>query len=128
MPLNRSFTADRQGGPPQFDFNVAMPIDWFLFGKRAAAITSGQYGVEASAADFANTVRLRIAATIAAFYDVLEMQAMLQLAYENQSNLIRMEQIILKRVALGESAPSKRIESNSLFSAATAKFMHGNWI
>jgi cobalt-zinc-cadmium efflux system outer membrane protein len=101
MPLNRSFTADRQGGPPQFDFNVAMPVDWFLFGKRAAAITSGQYGVEASAADFANTVRLRIAATIAAFYDVLEMQAMLELAYENQSNLIKMEQIILKRVALG---------------------------
>jgi cobalt-zinc-cadmium efflux system outer membrane protein len=101
MPLNRPFTVDRQGGPPQFDFNVAMPIDWFLFGKRAAAITSGEQGVEAASADFANTVRLRIAATIASFYDVLEMQAMLEVAHENQSNLAKMEKIILNRVAFG---------------------------
>lgn len=101
MPLNRPFTVDRQGGPPQFDFNVAMPIDWFLFGKRAAAVASGEQGVEAASADFANTVRLRISATIAAFYDVLEMQAMLGVAHENQSNLARMEKIILNRVALG---------------------------
>ncbi|MDD5461428.1 MAG: TolC family protein [Methylococcales bacterium] len=101
MPLNRSFTVNRQGGPPQFDINVTAPIDWFLFGKRAAAITLGKQGVEAASADFANTVRLRIAATIAAFYDVLEMQAMLGLAYENQQNLAKMEQIILNRVALG---------------------------
>ncbi|MGH8557886.1 MAG: TolC family protein [Methylococcales bacterium] len=101
MPLNRSFTVNRQGGPPQFDFNVSIPIDWFLFGKRAAAITLGKRGVEAASADFANTVRLRIAATIAAFYDVLEIQSMLDLAHENQRNLARMEHIILNRVALG---------------------------
>jgi cobalt-zinc-cadmium efflux system outer membrane protein len=101
LPLNRPFTVNRQGGPPQFDFDVAMPIDWFLFGKRAAAITSGRYGVDVASADFSNTVRLRIAAAISAFYDVLEAQAMLALAHENQNNLNRMEQIILKRVALG---------------------------
>jgi cobalt-zinc-cadmium efflux system outer membrane protein len=101
MPLNKPFTVDRQGGPPQFDFNVAMPIDWFLFGKRAAAIASGEQGVEAASADFANTVRLRIAATIAAFYDVLEMQSMLEVAHENQNNLAKMEKIILNRVAFG---------------------------
>jgi cobalt-zinc-cadmium efflux system outer membrane protein len=84
MPLDRKFTVDRQGGPPQFDVGVAMPVDWFLFGKRAAAITSGEYGVDAASADFANTIRLRIAATIGAFYDVLEAQAMLRLAQENQ--------------------------------------------
>lgn len=101
MPLDRRFTVDRQGGPPQFDVGIAMPIDWFLFGKRAAAITSGAYGVDAAAADFANTLRLRIAATIATFYDVLEAQAMLELAQENQKNLAAMEKIILNRVALG---------------------------
>lgn len=101
MPLNRSFTVDRQGGPPQFDAGVAMPIDWFVFGKRAAAITSGEYGVDAASADFANTIRLRIAATIGAFYDVLEAQAMVELAQENQINLAEMEKIIINRVALG---------------------------
>jgi outer membrane protein, heavy metal efflux system len=101
MPLNREFTVNRQGGPPQFDAGVAMPIDWFLFGKRAAAITSGEYGVDAASADFANTIRLRIAATIGAFYDVLEAQAMLELAQENQKNLAEMEKIIINRVALG---------------------------
>ncbi|CAA9891011.1 TolC family protein [Candidatus Methylobacter favarea] len=101
LPLDRPFTVNRQGGPPQFDFDVAMPIDWFLFGKRAAAITSRRYGVDIAAADFSNIVRLRIAAAISAFYDVLEAQAMLALAHENQNNLNRMEQIILKRVALG---------------------------
>jgi cobalt-zinc-cadmium efflux system outer membrane protein len=101
MPLNRSFTVNRQGGPPQFDAGVAMPVDWFVFGKRAAAITSGEYGVDAASADFANTIRLRIAATIGAFYDVLEAQAMLELAQENQKNLAEMEKIIINRVALG---------------------------
>lgn len=101
IPLDRKFTVDRQGGPPQFDVGIAMPVDWFLFGKRAAAMTSGEYGVDAAAADFANTLRLRIAATIAAFYDVLEAKAMLGLAQENQKNLAAMEKIILNRVALG---------------------------
>jgi cobalt-zinc-cadmium efflux system outer membrane protein len=101
MPLDKTFTVNRQGGPPQFDAGVAMPVDWFVFGKRAAAITSGEYGVDAASADFANTIRLRIAATIAAFYDVLEAQAMLELAQENQKNLAAMEKIIINRVALG---------------------------
>ncbi len=101
MPLDKRFTVDRQGGPPQFDVGVAMPIDWFLFGKRAAAITSWEYGVDAASADFANTIRLRIAATIGAFYDVLEAQAMLELVQENQKNLAAMEKIIINRVALG---------------------------
>ncbi|MBL1262981.1 TolC family protein [Methylomicrobium sp. RS1] len=101
MPLDRTFTVDRQGGPPQFDAGISMPIDWFLFGKRAAAIVSGQHGVDIAAAEFANTVRLRIASAISAFYTVLEAQAMLELAQENNANLTRVEQIILNRVALG---------------------------
>jgi len=101
VPLDRTFTVNRQGGPPQFDAGISMPIDWFLFGKRAAAIASGQHGVDVATADFANTVRLRIAAAIAAYYSVLEAQAMLKLAQENNDNLTRMEQIIVNRVALG---------------------------
>lgn len=101
IPLTRTFTVTRQGGPPQFDISVAMPIDWFVFGKRAAAMVSGAKGVDVAEADFANTVRVRIAATISAFYDVLEMQAMLELAQENLDNLAKMENIIRNRVAFG---------------------------
>jgi len=101
IPLDRTFTVNRQGGPPQFDAGISMPIDWFLFGKRAAAIVSGQHGVDVATADFANTIRLRIASAIAAFYSVLEAQAMLALAQENNANLTKVEQIILNRVALG---------------------------
>src|SRR5262249_8679291 len=38
LPLPRPFTVDAQGGPPQQDVIVSYPIDWFLFGKRAAAM------------------------------------------------------------------------------------------
>ncbi len=101
IPLDKRFTVNRQGGPPQADVGLAMPIDWFLFGKRAAAVVSARIGVDIASADFANTVRLRIAGTIAAFYTVLEAQAMLELAQENQDNLTKTEQIISNRVELG---------------------------
>ena len=70
LPLAQPFTVNQQGGPPQFDVGMSYPIDWFLFGKRAAAITGARLGVDVSAADFADLVRQRVAGTIAAFYDV----------------------------------------------------------
>jgi cobalt-zinc-cadmium efflux system outer membrane protein len=101
LPLDRPFTVNRQGGPPQFDVGMSYPIDWFLFGKRAAEITSARLGVDMSAADFADLVRQRVAGTIAAFYDVLEAQALLDLAREDLDNLKRVETITADRVALG---------------------------
>jgi cobalt-zinc-cadmium efflux system outer membrane protein len=41
-PLNRPFTAERQGGPPQFDAGISFPIDWLVFGKRSAAMESAK--------------------------------------------------------------------------------------
>jgi len=101
LPLDRPFTVNKQGGPPQFDVGVSYPLDWFLFGKRAAAVTSARLGVDVSAADFADLVRQRVAGTIAAFYDVLEAQALLDLAREDLDNLKRVETITADRVALG---------------------------
>jgi cobalt-zinc-cadmium efflux system outer membrane protein len=101
MPLTRSFSATRQGGPPQFDAGVEFPIDWFLFGKRAAAIVAAQRSVDVAAADFAELVRQRIAGTISAFYDVLEAQAMLALAWEDLGNLSKVKGIIANRVKIG---------------------------
>src|SRR5581483_225483 len=37
LPFKGAFKPTRQGGPPQQDAFVTYPIDWFLFGKRAAA-------------------------------------------------------------------------------------------
>src|SRR6266852_2107882 len=101
LPLDRPFTVNRQGGPPQFDVCMSYPIDWFLFGKRAAVITSARLGVDVSAADFADLVRQRVAGTIAAFYDVLEAQALFDLGREDLDNLKRVETITADRVALG---------------------------
>lgn len=102
MPLNRPFTPTRQGGPPQFDAGLAFPIDGFLFGKRAAAVVAAQQGVDVATAEFAELVRQRIAGTIAAFYDVLEAQAILELAREDLQSLSLVERIIANRVALGD--------------------------
>lgn len=101
LPLTRPFTVDRQGGPPQTDYQVGFPIDWFVFGKRAAAMLSGQLGVEVAVADFADQVRQRVAAAIAAYFDVLEAQAMLELAQADLANLRRLEGITQERVKLG---------------------------
>lgn len=101
MPLNRPFTVDRQGGPPQFDVGMSFPVDWFLFGKRAAAVMAAEKGVDVAAAGFSELVRQRIAGTIAAFYDVLEAQSSLALAREDFNNLSEVEKITANRVELG---------------------------
>ncbi|MCS6924686.1 MAG: TolC family protein [Candidatus Binatia bacterium] len=101
LPLDRPFTVRRQGGPPQFDVELSYPIDWFVFGKRAAAMASARLAIDVAAAEVAEVIRQRIAGTIAAFYDVLEAQALLDLARENLDDLKRVETITADRVALG---------------------------
>ena len=101
IPLGSPFTEKRPGGPTQIDAGANYPIDGFLFGKRAAAIASARLGVDVSAADFAELVRQRVAGTIVAFYDVLEAQALFDLAREDLDNLKRVETITAERVALG---------------------------
>jgi cobalt-zinc-cadmium efflux system outer membrane protein len=100
LPFRR-FTPERPGGPSQTDIQVGFPIDWFLFGKRAAAIRNGQLGVDVTAADYADFVRQRILGTITAYYDVLENTALLDVARENLTNLQRVETMTQERIALG---------------------------
>jgi outer membrane protein, heavy metal efflux system len=104
MPLTRPFTVDRQGGPPQADMQVGWAIDWFLFGKRAAAMASARLGVEVSAADYADQVRQRVAGAIAAFYDLLEAQAQQQVARQDLEALKRVEAITARAVKAGGTA------------------------
>lgn len=101
MPWGKPFRPTKQGGPSQTDFMVNFPIDWFLFGKRAAAIVTAQKGVDVATAQFADLVRQRIAGVIAAFYDVLETEEQLELAREDLDNLSQVERITANRVELG---------------------------
>jgi cobalt-zinc-cadmium efflux system outer membrane protein len=100
LPFRKN-TPDRPVGPPQVDLQLGMPVDWFLFGKRAAAVESARRGVDVSAADYADQVRQRIAAVVAAFFDLLEARALLDLARQDYDNLRRVESITAERVKLG---------------------------
>ena len=102
LPLGQPFNpTTAQGGPPQFDVGVAFPIDWLLFGKRSAAIDTARAGVDVAAAEFADLVRQRLAATIDAFYAVLEAKALLDLARQDLDNFQHLQQITEDLVRLG---------------------------
>ncbi len=80
LPLSRPITPAQPGGPSEFDLEAGYPIDWFLFGKRAAAMASASMGTCVSEADYADLVRQRVTEVALAFYDVLEAQALLDVA------------------------------------------------
>jgi cobalt-zinc-cadmium efflux system outer membrane protein len=102
LPL-RPFTPVRPGGPPELDVIATFPIDWYLFGKRAAAMVNAEIGVAVSNADYCDQVRQRLANTASAFYDVLEARAMAKLAEEDLASLERVEGITLAGVKFGGS-------------------------
>lgn len=104
LPLTRPFTPTDQGGPPQTDHMIAYPIDWFLFGKRAAAMASAGAGVRVSEADYADLVRQRVRETALAFYDVLEAQGLLDMAQQDLTNLHQVEAALRKGFDLGGRA------------------------
>jgi cobalt-zinc-cadmium efflux system outer membrane protein len=100
---NHVFSPTRQGGPPQYDITTFWPIDWYLFGKRQAAIEAAARQVDVTAAEFADFARQRVALTVATFFGVLEAKALLQVARENTANLERVEEHTRKRLDAGQS-------------------------
>ena len=103
LPLGQPFNVDHQGGPPQFDVGLAFPIDWLLFGKRAAAVDSARAGVDVAAAEFADLVRQRLAATVSAFYTVVAAKALLDLARQDFESFERLQHVTEDLVRLGGS-------------------------
>ncbi len=101
LPLTRAFTPDKQGGPPQLDVGVRYPIDWFVFGKRAAAMLHAQWGVRIAAEEFAERVRQRVRDATLAYYDLLEAKALVELARQNVDNLRQVEAITERAVKDG---------------------------
>jgi cobalt-zinc-cadmium efflux system outer membrane protein len=91
----------RQGGPPQTDYQLSYPIDWFLFGKRAAAMASAAAAVRVSEADFGDLVRQRVRDASLAFYDFVEARALLALARQDLSDLRQVEAATRKSQAVG---------------------------
>lgn len=101
LPLTRPFTVTNQGGPPQTDYYLNYPIDWFLFGKRAAAMASAAAGVRVSEADYADFVRQRVRDSALGFYTVLENKALLEVARQDLDNLRQVEAATRKAFELG---------------------------
>jgi outer membrane protein, heavy metal efflux system len=84
---------NNQLGPPQWDAQVSVPIDWLLFGKRLAAVRAARLGVEVSSADYANVFRLQVAQTVDAFYEVLTDDAYFKLAERHLEQLTDLEKL-----------------------------------
>lgn len=101
MPLTRPFTVDRQGGPPQFDVGINYPIDWYVFGKQAAAMQTAANGVRVSQSKYADQIRLRVLEASLAFYDVQEAKGLVEVARQDRDNLKNIEDLTAKAVELG---------------------------
>jgi cobalt-zinc-cadmium efflux system outer membrane protein len=92
IPL-RHADIDNQLGPPQWDTLVTFPIDWLLFGKRVAAMQAARLGIEVNSADFANVLRIQLAQTVDAFYEVLTDDAYFKLSEQNLEELGELEKL-----------------------------------
>jgi cobalt-zinc-cadmium efflux system outer membrane protein len=101
LPLTRPFTPTATGGPPQQDVNLTYPIDWYLFGKRAAEMASTALGVQVAQWQYQNLIRERVTSTAIAYYDVVEAKSLLDVYRQNVRNLDRVETITKKAVDLG---------------------------
>lgn len=75
------------------DVMLTFPIDWFIFGKRAAEMMAANLEVRVSEAEYADLVRVRVLEAATAFYDVLEAKALVELAELDVENFQRVEQI-----------------------------------
>jgi outer membrane protein, heavy metal efflux system len=92
IPLQQA-DINNQLGPPQWDTLVAFPIDWLLFGKRVAAMQAARLGIDVSSADSANVLRMQLAQTVDAFYEVLEDDAYFKRAEKNLEELTDLEKL-----------------------------------
>lgn len=111
LPLTRPFTPTKQGGPPQLDAIVSYPIDWFLFGKRAAAMRTADLGVRATQSEYEDLIRVRVLDAATAFYGVLEAKALLKVAQQDALNFRKIEELTSQAVDIGGRS---RVELNRI--------------
>src|SRR6185369_13709446 len=101
LQLAKDFTPTRQGGPPQQDFQLGLPIDWFLFGKRAAAMASASQAIRVTQSEYENLLRERVTKAALAFYDVAEADGLLRLSRQDVETLEQITSNTEKAFAAG---------------------------
>ncbi|MBX7104050.1 MAG: TolC family protein [Gemmataceae bacterium] len=104
LPLGRPFSPDRPGGPTQQDLQFTYAIDWFLFGKRVAAMASASLAIKVTEAEYADLVRQRVTETAVAYYDVVEAKALVDLSRQDVENLEKVAGLIQKNIDAGVQA------------------------
>lgn len=97
-----------QGGPPQYDAYLTMPIDWFLFGKRVAARAAARLNIDTAQASYADQVRQEIALTVNSFYDVLEADATVKVTEHALNALQELEKSAREREKEGKITNESR--------------------
>jgi cobalt-zinc-cadmium efflux system outer membrane protein len=90
LPLS-ALNVVHQGGPPEYDAFLTVPVDWFLFGKRVAAQSAARLSVDVAQAELADLIRKQIAQTVDSFYDALEAGLALKLAEQRLVAYQRLE-------------------------------------
>ena len=106
-----SIPLQRRNADMETDFTVQleMPLDWFLFAKRAAEMNSARWEVQQTQAEYADLVRQRILETATAFYDVLEAKALWSIAAHDLRILESVETLTQRAVETG-GAPSVELD------------------
>ncbi len=111
LPLTNNFTPTRQGGPPQFDAIMSYPIDWFLFGKRAAMMRATDLGIRVSQSEYQDLIRVRVLEAAVSYYGVLEAKALRDVARQDVENFRRIETLTSSAVDNGGRA---KVELNRI--------------
>jgi len=101
LPFRRLEVGDYTGGPPELNFSVEFPVDWFLFAKRKAAMQSAGWEVRQVQAEYADLIRERITESATLFYDALEAKALLDVAQQDVDILVNLEQVAKRGVEAG---------------------------
>ena len=83
-----------QLGPPQADALVSIPVDWLLFGKRVAAMHAARLGIDVSNSDYANLIRVQVAQTVDAFYELLMDEEYFKLSEKYLAELQEYEKVV----------------------------------
>src|SRR5205823_2189942 len=102
IPLQRA-DLHNQLGPPQQDAIFSIPIDWLVFGKRAAAMQAQRLGVAVARADQDDAVRRAVSQTVDTYYAVLQAEEMLKLAEEELADAKQLQAAVGKQVAAGKA-------------------------
>ncbi|MBY0230256.1 MAG: TolC family protein [Gemmataceae bacterium] len=101
LPLGRPFTVGKTGGPPQLDGILSWPVDWFVWGRRAANMASASLGVRGSEADYADLIRTRVGDTAQAFFAVLEARELVEVARQDVEGLEGVLKVVTRAVGAG---------------------------